>query len=228
MTFSELSQKKVVGIPVLYLAAAAVTILAIVAWRMKAAPKPDEPTAEAVGEDAILDENGLADGTNPYAGYAGNGTVIVAPTPPVAEVVDDGPDTNEEWVREGAEWLVAKKDVRGEEAYNALSKYLDGKQRSIQESQWVNWVIQEKGYPPDSFTETAPTTTTPTPATAFGYRGYGWYKADGKLDATKIAAKYKIPVTQYYTWNPSLPRIPKKGTYVKVRANSNPLTGYKG
>ncbi len=61
-----------------------------------------------------------------------------------------------------------------------------------------------------------------------GYRGYGWYKANGKTSGSAIAAKYKISVSQLQAWNPSLPATPPKNSYVKVRANSNPLTGYKG
>jgi hypothetical protein len=61
-----------------------------------------------------------------------------------------------------------------------------------------------------------------------GPRGYGWYHATGKVTGKAIAAKYNITAAQLYAWNPSLPATPPKGSYVKVRAASNPLTGYKG
>lgn len=232
MTFSEIASKKVLGVPVLYLAGAAVIILAIVAWRMKPAnednPVTDNPFDD--GEDATLDENGIADGTSPYAGFRTNGTVIVTPSPEPEAVEPDRPDTNEEWVKEGAEWLVADKNVPGPAAYTALDKYVKGQSRSYTEAQWVEWVIKEKGFPPDTFEETPqPTLPTPTaPKPAPTYRGYGWYRADGKISLAQIAAKYKVSATMVYGWNPGLPRVPKSGTYVKVRANANPTSGYKG
>lgn len=63
---------------------------------------------------------------------------------------------------------------------------------------------------------------------ASGYRGYGWYKADGKKTGQQIASKFNIKVTDLQKWNPSLGAKPGKGVWVKIRENSNPLTGYKG
>jgi hypothetical protein len=232
-SFQEIAQKKIAGVPVLYLAGAFVAVLAVVAWRMKpSAAPPAEPSPSDGGTDAQLDENGHADGTNPYAGYSGNGTVIVAPSPPVPEPEPDTIDTNDEWVREGAEWLVANKNVPGPAAHTALTKFVEGRSRSITEGQWVEWVIKEKGFPPDPFTETPAAASVPAapaaPIKPTGYRGYGWAKADGRTTGAQYAAKYKIPATQFYSWNPGQPRVPKKGVWLKVRAASNPLTGYKG
>jgi hypothetical protein len=66
--------------------------------------------------------------------------------------------------------------------------------------------------------------------TASGSRGYGWYRADGKKSMSQIAAlpNVRVPVTDLQRWNPSLPAKPARGVYVKIRENSNPLTGYKG
>lgn len=165
MNLSGLTEKKVAGVPVLYLAAAAVAVLAVVAWRMK--PSPDAPPEESPqdgGTDAQLDENGHADGTNPYAGYSGSGTVIVAPAPPTAtDPEDNRPGSNDEWVRQGAEWLVAEKKVNGQAAYVALTKYINSQSRSFQESGWVDLVIAAKGLPPEPFTGTGPTTANPPP-----------------------------------------------------------------
>lgn len=61
-----------------------------------------------------------------------------------------------------------------------------------------------------------------------GSRGYGWYKADGKTTISQLATRYGVPVTTLQKWNSGLPAKPAKGVYVKVRENSNPLTGYKG
>lgn len=216
--------KKVGGVPVVYLGAGAAAILAVVAWRMKPAPSAPTDGPVSATPDAVLDEKGLADGSSPYAGYSTNGTVIVQPSTPPAEPVSTGPDTNDEWIREGAAWLVANKDVSGAAAYTALSKYVEGKSRSVQEAQWVDMVIKEKGLPPDPFTDTPPNTSTP----ATNPRGYGWVMADGKTGGAAYAARYNIPVSLYSTFNPGVPGIPKRGTWLKVRAASNPLVGYTG
>lgn len=223
--------KKIAGVPVVYLGAGAAAILGVVAWRMKTAA---EPTADT-GEDATLDENGLADGSDPYAGYNGNGTVIVAPTPTPEPVEPDRPDTNDEWIREGAEWLVSTKSVSGTAAYTALSKYVDGKSRSIQEAQWVEWVIKEKGFPPDTFTDTPlppvstpPTAPKPTPIGPVpgSKRGYGWYQVKRGDSAAYIARKYGISVNTFYAFNGK--DALRTGEWVKVRAGSNPTYGYNG
>lgn len=172
MTFSELAHKKIAGVPVLYLAGGFVVILAVVAWKMKPATDttPEESPLDGGTDDAVLDENGHADGSNPYAGYSGNGTVIVAPqpSPPAEEADDRRPGSNEEWVRQGAEWLVAEKKVNGQAAYVALNKYINSQSRSYTESGWVDQVIAAKGLPPEPFTATGPTsppseTPAPTP-----------------------------------------------------------------
>lgn len=222
--------KKIGGVPVVYIAGGAVAIIAVVAWRMKPAPDVPDSADTPGGEDAVLDEYGLADGSDPYAGLKTNGTVIVQPPPPVAEEpTDNRPDTNAEWVREGAEWLVAEKGVSGAAAYEALSKYVEGKSRSTTEAQWVDAVIREKGLPPDGVDPTPPPPAPSTPAPQpTGFRGYGWVLADGKTSGAEYAAKYNIPVSLFQSWNSMQPRVPRKGSWLKVRANSNPLTGYTG
>lgn len=233
-SFQEIAHKKIAGVPVLYLAGAAVIVLGIVAWRMKpSSPKAEESPLDGGTPDAELDENGHATlGGNPYAGMSSNGTVTVVQQPaPVAETEPDTIDTNDEWIRKGSEWLVAKQNVPGSAAFTALSKYVQGRSRSITENQWVELVIKEQGYPPDAFNETPAASSapaTPPKTTPVGWRGYGWVKADGKTSGAQYAAKYKIPATQFYSWNPNQPRIPKAGTWLKVRGASNPLTGYKG
>lgn len=154
MTFKDVAAKKVIGIPVLYLAAAAVIILAVVAWRMKSSP--DSTAADALTgqqNDAELDENGLAvPGSDPYAGLASSGTVTVVQqptntTPEVEEIV-----SNDQWARKAAEWLTATHNVPGADAMAALTKFLEGQDRSFEEQQWVNMAIAEKGQPPQAVT----------------------------------------------------------------------------
>lgn len=219
--------QKVAGIPVVYIAGGAVAVITVVAWRMK--DSPDVTDGPAEGEDAIVDENGLADGTNPYGGLATNGTVIVQqPKPEPVDTEPDRPMSNEEWVRRGAEWLVKERNVSGPSAYIALEKYLAGKSRSTQEAQWVEAVIKVQGFPPESFNSATPTPTPNQPVgPAPGSKpGYGWVKVNAGDTAAGIASKYGLSVTTFYAFN-GKDRL-KVGEYVKVRASSNPTWGYRG
>lgn len=161
MNLSDIASKKVAGVPVLYLAGGAVAILAVVAWRMKPAPEVADTVPT---EDALLDENGIADGSNPYAGMATNGTVVVQPAAPSNEspAVPDRPGTNDEWVREGSLWLNANKNVTPTAAYAALTKFIKGQSRSSTEAGWIESVITHQGFPPESYAD-APLPTSPQP-----------------------------------------------------------------
>jgi LysM repeat protein len=146
MNFSELIRKRVAGVPVTYLAAAAVLVLAIVAWRMKPSTPPpaDEPIAG--DPDTELPTEG-----DPYGGLATQGTVTVVQQPAqTAPVIEK---TNETWVKEGAEWIVAHPTAdltaSGTAAVSALNRFLQGEDLSYEEGRIVNAVIREKGQPPD-------------------------------------------------------------------------------
>lgn len=150
MTFNEIAQKKIFNIPVLYIAAAAVIVLAIVAWRMKPTPDADTPGVDPEAAlDGIDDVEGVAVSPgNPYAGYNTTGTVVVAPQQPEEpEVIVK---TNEDWVKEAAEWLVGKREATGVEAASALNKFIGGEDLTYDEGLLVNSAIAEKGQPPDS------------------------------------------------------------------------------
>lgn len=152
MTFKEIAARRVAGIPVLYLGAAAAIILAIVAWRMKPSKVPSESVSPGDGgSDAELDENGLAvPGSDPYAGLKTSGTVTVVQQPVDTTAAVDEITTNEEWARKGAEWLTAQRNVPGSSAMAALTKYLEGNDRSFEEQGWVDAVLAEKGQPPQA------------------------------------------------------------------------------
>lgn len=152
MNFKELANKKVIGVPVLYLAAAAVTILAIVAWRMKALPTEDkagvDPADATAGAEATGVDNSLAG--DPYSGLNTTGTVIVQPSATTPDDVAPAIGDNEAWVKAAAEWLVAKNKATGTDAYTALNKYVSGENLSYDEGALVNAAIAEKGQPPDN------------------------------------------------------------------------------
>lgn len=73
-------------------------------------------------------------------------------------------------------------------------------------------------------TQAAPSTA-PKPAPG-SKRGYGWHKVVHGESASSIAKKYGISLAAFYVYN-GKGRI-VAGEWVKVRAFSNPITGYKG
>lgn len=170
-SFKELMQRRVFGIPVMYVAGIFVAILAFVAWRM--APSKDKDAGSGDNTDGPpgsgdgLGEGGTVttgdfDGTI-YDGLKTSGTVVVAPTPPEKEL--DKVYTNEEWVRDGAAWLVAQNKASSTEAASALSKYINGQDRSYAEDALVNAWSKEKGLPP-SMPDSSGNVIAPTPALA--------------------------------------------------------------
>jgi hypothetical protein len=146
VTFEEFAQKKVLGVPVLYVAGAAAVILLVVAYKVKpAAGQNDVPPDSGGAEDAAGTEH-AAD----YSGLNTTGTVTVAPVSPSTQD-DANPtvSTNQTWASKGAQFLTAHQNVPGSAALSALNKYLAGQDRSFDEQQWVDAVFEEYGPPPD-------------------------------------------------------------------------------
>jgi hypothetical protein len=145
-SFNDIAHKKVAGVPVLYLAGGAVVILAIVAWKMKPATVPDaEVPADSGGDPNAVDESA-------YDGLATQGTVTVVQQPNQT-TPDAVVKTNSTWVRDGSTWLVNQNLTSGTVAYAALTKYINGTDRSYDEEQLVNKVIKQFGPPPDDIAE---------------------------------------------------------------------------
>jgi hypothetical protein len=167
--FQEIARKKVAGVPVIYLAAGAVVILAIVAYKMRPSSAPEDPTT---GDPT---EGGLAPTPNPYDSLSSDGTVTVVQGGP-STVPDEEVSTNSTWVTKGAAWLVKNKSVPGSDAIAALNKYINGQDKSYDEKQWVDAVIAEYGAPPDGIAEGGktgykPASTQGTPPTTHTVKG---------------------------------------------------------
>ena len=148
MTFTEIAHKKVAGIPVLYLAAAAVAILAVVAWKMKptASPEPPSDNGGSVADNAI-------DPTD-YSGLATQGTVTVQPS---TTPTDANPSitSNSDWVSKGVQWLVAEGKADGTTAVTALSNYINDSDLTFDQNTLVNLWIKQAGPPPDGVAGTS-------------------------------------------------------------------------
>lgn len=145
MTFSEIMHKKVAGIPVIYLAGAAVAILAVVAWRMKPKSDSEEVPPDAGGPEDTSAVDEAAD----YSGLATQGTVTVVQQPASTDNANPTIETNQTWISKGTQWLVAEKNVLGADASLALTKHVNGQDQSFQEREWINAVYKQFGPPPD-------------------------------------------------------------------------------
>ncbi len=227
MTFEEFTKKKVLGVPVLYVAALAVTILAVVAWRMKPASTEDTP---GVDPDAALDgvEGGLAGMDDPYGGYTTNGTVVVTPAAPEPEEVVE--KDNDMWIKEGSEWLVKDKKATGTVAYNTLTKYLSGEDLSYEENTLVNLVIAEKGQPPEPIGKVGAISPQPARKQFSGSNGTHTVMGPNDNTAAKLAALYYgngdathyLRIAQYNTNLGTATTTYPVGTKVKIPSYVNP------
>lgn len=144
-SFTELSRKKVAGVPVIYLAGAFVVILAIVAWKMK----PSTPAPEASPSDGGVDPNTpLGDNTAAdYSLLATHGTVTTATAAPTADPAVQ--QTNDDWYRAAVDYLVTSNQASPSQAESAMSKYLHGDNLTFEEGTLKDKAILKLKLPPE-------------------------------------------------------------------------------
>lgn len=156
-----LMSRKIGGVPVLYLVAGLVIVLAVVAWRMK-------PAADVADEQL-----GAEDGGEPVDGDGDGGPVppFVANPPPAYTVPSPDPngtptaDDNDKWMRRSIEWLAGQGHASADVATIALQKYLGGEQLSVAEGKLRDLAIKHFGLPPDIPTSGGTETPAPVPNT---------------------------------------------------------------
>lgn len=144
------AKKKFLGIPVLYLAALFVTILAVVAWRMKsstadAAPATD-PSADPTATNADLTGDQPTNDNGDLLPTFSGGTVVAGnvdqvPTPTTVA-------TNDTWYKSAVEWLANSQNVNSGDAQEALQAYLSGANLSYAQGHIRDLAIGQFGLPP--------------------------------------------------------------------------------
>jgi peptidoglycan hydrolase-like protein with peptidoglycan-binding domain len=176
MDVEQVSKRKVLGVPMLYLIGGFVLILAVLAWRMKSAPTG--PAADATATDATTTD-GTTGGTIGGDVYPNmpTGTVISAPTTP--SPADAPYEDNSTWMRKSVAWLIEHGENPGT-AQTALQHYLAGGNLTYDEGAIRDKAVRQFGLPPDiadaGTTGAKPATaTTPAPTT----RGDGFYRTTG-------------------------------------------------
>lgn len=202
-----LMQKRIFNIPVLYIIAVIVAVLAYFAWKMK--PQADFSSAPGDTQGAPEDGTTLPAETDPYDSLATGGTVTVVQQPADTSV-PTVEKTNEQWVRDGAEWAVTPAAqalgvvTTGSEAAAALNRYVYGQDVSFDEKKIVDAVIKEKGQPPEpisgtgSISNESPAQRQGNPPTSHTVKGnndntYGkiaqlYYGRSGQTDVDLIQA----------------------------------------
>lgn len=188
MDLKALMERKVFGIPVLYLVGGLVAILAVVAFRMK--PGVDVPAEEETASIDAVDE-GDPFGVNPPL-VGGGGTPVQYPDPNTPSTVDD----NDKWLRRAAEWLAGQGHATADQSMRALQRYLMGEQLSMAEGKLRDLAIDHFGYPPETVESggdvpvpdppTVPTTPTPKKYIAPGFHTVTGSSDDSYTDMARL------------------------------------------
>ncbi len=145
MDWKSIADKKVAGIPVLYLAAGAVVIFAVWAWQLKSSTAEDAPVEE---ESAAGDVEAEAD----YSGLASNGTVTVVQQAAETET-ESVKQTNDDWLRAAVTYLIDEKLATPGEAQTAINNYLEGNDMTYEQGQLKDAAIKKLGLPPERITQ---------------------------------------------------------------------------
>ena len=143
---ASLKAKKVLGVPVLYLMLLGAVVLMFFAWRMKS-PQDDIAAGDDATDNPLDDPSKATDAD--YSSLATNGTVTVTQgSTSTTEAITV--QTNERWLSQGVNYLIAQGLAGGGQAQVALQKYLNGEQLSYSEGQLRDAVIKQYGLPPES------------------------------------------------------------------------------
>lgn len=192
MDIKTIAKKKIVGVPVLYLAGASVIILAIVAWKMK----PNLTSAVTSGDgtetaDGAPDAGGDPNGTtsDPYASLRTNGTVTTAPvdTTNAPGVVT----TNEEWLKTATQAIADSTSTTPLDAQQALQAYLNGDKLTSAQQAIVNLAIVKAGQAPDTPAPPTPEVVTDTTNQQWIRNGVTLANAQGLSPSTAVNALTK-------------------------------------
>jgi hypothetical protein len=185
MTFEEFSKKKVLGVPVLYLAAAAAIILGVVAWKMK--PTPEEVVTDP--DPSAEEEDPLGGAGSDYSGLATQGTVTVVQGGS-SDQQEAKEETNEDWEKAAVAYLIADKNATAQDAQAAISKYLDGADLSYEEGQLKNAAVAKLGLPPERLSNVGSVGTLPAQKQFSLFPGKHTVKGSNDNTPGKIAQLY--------------------------------------
>lgn len=139
-------RRKVMGIPLIYLAGGFVIILAALAWKMKPAAAPADTTATDTTPVESASDTILSESQSPLPALP-LGTVTAPPSSTPGDVGNASITDNDEWLRRGVAFLIEKGNAPGE-AQAALATYLDGGDVTFAQGKMRDDAIREFGLPP--------------------------------------------------------------------------------
>ena len=145
MDLKSLASKKVAGIPVMYLAAAAVVIGLIYAVKMKSTTT----TTDTTGEDATAGPGDAGNAPSNGADYSGldsTGTVVVQPQEPAT--TDTTVETNDTWGKAAINYLISINAGTPGAITEAISAYLDGAHLTYEQGLLRDKAVTKLGPPP--------------------------------------------------------------------------------
>lgn len=157
MDLKGLMEKRLFGIPVLYLVIGFVLILAIVAYRMK--PSIDEAATDDEGDPS---EGNPTETGQPL--FLANPPPVYSTPEPTEETESANTDDNQKWLRRAIEYIATSGIATADMATVALQKYLNGEQLSIAEGRIRDAAIKKIGLPPEIPTSGGTASPTPIPA----------------------------------------------------------------
>lgn len=146
-------RRKLFGIPVLYVAGAAVLVLAVVAYRMQSNVEEDTETeSDDAPENSVgaTVGDGFSQDSQNYSGFVANPTPVYQSPSEVATTTTI--DTNDAWLKRGVEWSVQNGLASAGNAQQALALYLDGAQLSSEQGTIRDRVVKQFGVPPEPIT----------------------------------------------------------------------------
>ncbi len=186
MDWKSLVQKRIGGVPVLYIAAAFVVILAVVAWKMK-------PTEEVTGDEATTPENVPESADDPagadYSGLATQGTVTVVQGGTTADEESEK-ETNDDWERAAVSYLIEAKLATAGAAQTAINKYLEGADLSYDEGALRDAAVTKLGLPPEKLTTVGQVGLAPAQKQFSNFPGKHTVKNVNDNTAAKLAQLY--------------------------------------
>jgi hypothetical protein len=144
VNISAVLQRKVFGIPVMYLAALFVAVLVFFAWRMRDASSEETPATEPEGDPG----SGGGTGGESFGGDSSGPLVTNLPVTPTTVVTD----SNALWARRAIEWLYTVGGSTPELATRAITLYIEGSDLSYGQSALVDKANRQFGLPPEPIT----------------------------------------------------------------------------
>ena len=189
MKLSELTAKKVAGIPVVYIALVLAGAVAYYAWKLAPSAGPSDASGAGPAEGDTASEVGSGgDAGSVYDGLKTSGTVVVAPQPtPTTEAVAE---TNQTWLKAAIDYVVNEKKLANVgDAQIALQKYLDGTDLTFDEGAIRDAAVAKLKLPPEGIAKVGITQAAPAQKQ---FSGSGVHTVKGVNDNTpmKLAGLY--------------------------------------